>query len=641
MTIRKLMRVLVPVLALVAAGRAVGQEPPQSEDPRIKQAMEELQTAKEMLAEVTNETERATWEQRAALAEKEIANAERLIGVEQREKRFTTEQRHSVDYALREAMAEVDITTAAAETTVRDRNAEIRRLKAQRTQLESMRGPGAPDTDEAMREGADLATHIRNLDEEVLARTLEREAAELRLRIAREETRIETFLRELNINPRPTIQLILQKKQGLSTARNGREEFELLYQALKNRRDETVTAIRLTQERSGQLDESIAILQDRFRVEKQARPSKEEEQEKYNRQIRLRRMLNTSKSEKLLIQQRIKHMEAQYEALKEAVALAETGRNLLDAEIGFLRYDLDVLKKRFYQVIVTPATVVLVLLVGYFLISRLVFPLFVAHEHLFLTRRLGSYVVVLLIVAVLVAFFLEDLKAIATIMGIVGAAIVIALQDLCSSFAGWFVIVASRKISVGDRVEIDGHRGDVIDIQMLRTTLLEINNWLGVDEPTGRIVVIPNSFIFKHQVFNFSYVHPYIWGKIDITVTFETPPQEAHDLLLRVLKEETAEEAGTAREGEQRMAAKYGLNPANIEPRIHTVIADSGVCYSLFYVAHIRRVSATRDKVCARILKEFEANPKIQFAYPTQRHIPTPEAGGFAVTLTKEGTARH
>ena len=233
-------------------------------------------------------------------------------------------------------------------------------------------------------------------------------------------------------------------------------------------------------------------------------------------------------------------------------------------------------------------------------------------------------------------FFFEDLKSVATILGIASAAVVIALQDMCSAFAGWFVIVASRKFAVGQRVEIDEHKGDVIDIQLLRTTLLEVNNWLGVDEPTGRVIVIPNSFVFKSKVFNSSFLHPYVWGKLDITVTYETPAGDAQALLLRVLEEETRDEFAAARTAAAAMEREYGAPDAVYQPKIFSVIADSGVQFRLLYVAHYRHVSGTRSRINARIIREFEKDPRMQFAYPTERHVPTPEKGGFPVALAQK-----
>lgn len=221
----------------------------------------------------------------------------------------------------------------------------------------------------------------------------------------------------------------------------------------------------------------------------------------------------------------------------------------------------------------------------------------------------------------MISFFFEDLRPFATTLGIAGAAVVIALQDLCSSFAGWFVIVASRKIYVGDRIEVDGRVGDVLDVQLLRTTILELRGWLDVDEPTGRVIVIPNSFIFKEKLINFNHVHPYIWNKIDITITYETPAPAAGALLLRILQEETAQEFVEARQGAGRMERVYGVPDSEYVPKIHAVIADSGVLYRLLFVSHYRRVDEVRTRINNRILAEFEKDKRMQLAYPTQREI--------------------
>ena len=75
----------------------------------------------------------------------------------------------------------------------------------------------------------------------------------------------------------------------------------------------------------------------------------------------------------------------------------------------------------------------------------------------------------------------EDIKVVAAAGGLVSAAVVISLQDVCASMFAWFVIMLGGKFGIGDRLEVDGTRGDVIDIDLLRTTLLEVNGWLGTD----------------------------------------------------------------------------------------------------------------------------------------------------------------
>ena len=331
-----------------------------------------------------------------------------------------------------------------------------------------------------------------------------------------------------------------------------------------------------------------------------------------------------ARSQKSALSGRIEFRRQQVAALDGCVATMKTLRQLRESEQRHLESDAADMMNRFLRRVELPAGMVLALLLANIILRRLLLPIFFKRENLLIMRRATSYFVFLIVTLVLAVAFLEDLKAIATLLGIIGAAIVIALQDLCSAFAGWFVIVAGRKVRVGDRVEIDGHRGDVVDIEILRTTLLELNAGLGVDEETGRVQTIPNSFIFKSQVFNFTRMHPYIWGKIDITVTYETPFRQAHELLWRVLNEETRERFEAARAVVTRAESRFGLPESHYEPKMYTVVADSGVLFSMLYVAHYKKVSATRtEKIGTRILEEFEKDPRMQLAYPTTRQFQT------------------
>ncbi|MBC8453630.1 mechanosensitive ion channel [PVC group bacterium] len=394
------------------------------------------------------------------------------------------------------------------------------------------------------------------------------------------------------------------------------------------------TAIDIAQKRLDRLDKNIDILMNRLDVEKQLGGVRGENEnkgfikklfgEKNEEQKRIELLIEQARDRRAVQLDRIKHLEAQRTPLKEALALTSQASELYQAEKAFLLEQLSEMEYSFFRQILLPFGIILGFIVSYLVISHLALPPLCKKETLFVYRRLGGYAVTLLIVIVLVVFFLEDLKAIVTVLGLVGAAVIIALQDLCSAFAGWFVITASRKMHIGDRVEIDGLRGEVIDIQILRITLAELNNWLDVDEPTGRTLIIPNSFIFKSHVYNYSHVHPFIWGKADITVTFESPQRESHDLLMKCLVEETEENFAAAKRAGKLMEKHYGTEHAVYEPRIHVLVAESGVCFSLFFVCHYRRFCATKDRILKRVVMEFDKADNINFAYPTERHIPTP-----------------
>ena len=234
----------------------------------------------------------------------------------------------------------------------------------------------------------------------------------------------------------------------------------------------------------------------------------------------------------------------------------------------------------------------------------------------------------LVAVGVVAGFLFDDLSMVATTLGVASAALVISLQDVCASIFGWFVIMAGGKLRIGDRVEIDGVRGDVIDLQLLRTTLLEINGWLGVDQPTGRVIVVSNNFIFKSKVFNFNHGHPFIWGKIDVTVTFATPVASALALFQRVLEEETVDDFSAARAAAATMQRRYGVEDADYRPKIYTHIADSGVTLSLLYVAHYRNFSTTRNRINRRLVAELESHKHIQLAYNTLQVLHNSSANG-------------
>jgi len=621
----RFMRLLgLPIL--LAACTAYGQD----RELRIKQAQADIDEAKAMLAEVTNADDRAVWQNRISLGEQDIANIKRLGELEEREKSFAKAQKRSALLPLREALRSIETNTTEPARKIHDDNDLIVKLKKQRAQYEDQRTQVDPDA------VADLNQRIQNVDAEILARELDRDACDLQIHLAQDVQRVDDFVRTLPPTVHPTIRVLLDKRRYIATEVKLRTDLQAQVDSLTAQRKETDASLSLSKQRFDQMDNESRILQNQYQIERKTVVTDPADKEKSaKRQARVGHLLSAAKGEKVFLNDRITSIGNQISALDQSIAVAGQQKDLIEREIAFLTEDFSVARKLYFRSVLMPLSVIGGMIVVYQLLSHLLFPLFFSRDGLFVARRLCSYLLALLIICVLAVFFLEDLKAIATVMGIATAAIVIALQDMCSAFAGWFVIIASRKIKVGDRVEIDGHRGDVLDIQLLRTTLLELNNWLGVDEATGRIIIVPNSFIFKTQVFNYSHVHPYVWGKLEITMTYETPFREAHELLARILEEETREEFAAAARGAGDMEKKYGVPDTVYKPKIFTTLADSGVLFNLVYVCHYKKVSSTRGRINARIMSEFDKDKRMQLAYPTQRIIPTPEPAGFPVTQAK------
>src|ERR1700693_425498 len=140
------------------------------------------------------------------------------------------------------------------------------------------------------------------------------------------------------------------------------------------------------------------------------------------------------------------------------------------------------------------------------------------------------------------AFLFEDrLGRLSFAFGIAGAGVAIALQDVLASIAGAFSIGFSKLYTVGDRVQIGDTRGDVIDISLLRTTLMEVGSWVGRDLYSGRIVRIPNNVVLKGSVFNYSQGFRFIWDQIKVVLTITSDAALARAVLLRVANEAIGE----------------------------------------------------------------------------------------------------
>src|SRR6202161_954469 len=127
-----------------------------------------------------------------------------------------------------------------------------------------------------------------------------------------------------------------------------------------------------------------------------------------------------------------------------------------------------------------------------------------------------GYLAILLFLALL---FEDRLGRLSFALGVAGAGVAVALQDVLASIAGAFSIGFSKLYTVGDRVQIGDTRGDVIDIGLLRTTLMETGNWVGRDLYSGRIVRIPNNTVLKNSVFNYSQGFRFIWDQIKGVLT--------------------------------------------------------------------------------------------------------------------------
>jgi small-conductance mechanosensitive channel len=252
-------------------------------------------------------------------------------------------------------------------------------------------------------------------------------------------------------------------------------------------------------------------------------------------------------------------------------------------------------------------------------------------------RKVITFLGYLLGFLILAISFSDRLRNISVVIGIAGAGIAFALQEVIASVAGRLAISFSSFYSVGDRVQLGGIKGDVIDIGLLRTTLMECGEWIKSDLYTGRIVRVANSFIFKEPVFNYSGDFPFLWDEITIPVKHGSDHVLARNILQRIADEAAGEYIPVAATWWKEMIRKYRIEDAKIEPIVTLVVTDNWLGFSVRYVVDYKKRRVTKDQMFYRILEEFEkTDGKVTIASTTLHIV---EAPHLKVTLTENRKA--
>jgi small-conductance mechanosensitive channel len=215
------------------------------------------------------------------------------------------------------------------------------------------------------------------------------------------------------------------------------------------------------------------------------------------------------------------------------------------------------------------------------------------------------------------SIWVKDPQSLVVFFGIIGAGIAIALQDVVKNFAGSIIILLTGVYTVGDRIQIEEITGDVIDIGMMQTTLLELRGWVEGDQATGRLTIIPNGKILTNPVNNFTKDHSFMWDEIEIPVTYTTDWRKAIEILNTIARLETKDITSIAEKEISQIGERYYLPMRDIEPAVYATITDNWVNLSLRYVTYVRERRIMRARLNRMILDAF-SKEKIEISSTTQ-----------------------
>ena len=218
------------------------------------------------------------------------------------------------------------------------------------------------------------------------------------------------------------------------------------------------------------------------------------------------------------------------------------------------------------------------------------------------TRKFIAYTSYFILSLLIMIVYSSQLAGFTVFVGVAGAGIAFALQEVIASVAGFIIVNFSNFYKVGDRVMLGGIKGDVVDIGLLRTSVMQIGDWVNGDLYNGKIVRIANSFIFKEPVFNYSGDFPFLWDEITIPVKTESDHEYARIKFTEILNEVQGDFATEAKKHWDVMTEKLMIENAQVDPMVTMRFDENWITFTLRYVVDFKARRRTSNLIYTKIL---------------------------------------
>jgi small-conductance mechanosensitive channel len=190
-----------------------------------------------------------------------------------------------------------------------------------------------------------------------------------------------------------------------------------------------------------------------------------------------------------------------------------------------------------------------------------------------------------------------------TVLGLAGAGLTVAMKDFIVAFFGWFILMGRNGIRVGDWVEINGVGGEVVEVGLLKTVLLETGNWTDSSHPTGRRVSFVNSFAIEGHFFNFTTSGQWMWDELEVMIPANQDPYAVVDGIQKLVEHETQVNASKAETEWQQATARYRAKALSAAPGINVVPTASGIELRVRYITRAYERHETRKRLNEAIVQ--------------------------------------
>ncbi|MFY9800827.1 MAG: mechanosensitive ion channel family protein, partial [Methanoregula sp.] len=267
----------------------------------------------------------------------------------------------------------------------------------------------------------------------------------------------------------------------------------------------------------------------------------------------------------------------------------------------------------FYTSLVISVTyLIFSVIIGIFLIKRIT-----DLKTRYTANKAISVLEVVFIIAICLRIWVTDTSSLIVSYGIIGAALAFALQDIFKNFVGGILVMVSGMYRVGDRISLVEKYGDVMDIGVLNTTLMEIRGWVSGDQPSGRLLMIPNGLVINNPLYNYTRDHSFIWDEISIPLTYDSDWRLAKDIILGIIKKETASMTKQAEAEIDRIGEKYYLPKKVVDPSAYISLTDNWIMLEVRYVTDVRTRRLFRTHLSELIMEAIEKEDRITISSTT------------------------
>ena len=191
----------------------------------------------------------------------------------------------------------------------------------------------------------------------------------------------------------------------------------------------------------------------------------------------------------------------------------------------------------------------------------------------------------------------SGINSLMTALGILSAGFAFIFKDLLICFIGWIFIIVRKPFEIGDRIEINNVIGDVIDIRGFMFSLMEVGNWVDADQSTGRVVHIPNNFVFLYSLYNYHQGLHYIWNEIPVVITFESNWKKAKTQLGAIASAKSEKLDSKIKERIKKTASRFYINYSILDPKVYTKVDPNGVRLTIRYLCDPRKRRSTEEEL--------------------------------------------